>query len=73
MNEEHIVEIWSLFKEYIDKKQVDLLSEKFIDLFADYGTDDETFKSCLGHDLDLDSAIRYYLDDDDSDDDYWSE
>ena len=34
MNEEHIGEFWSLFKEYIDKKQVDILAEKFIDLLA---------------------------------------
>jgi hypothetical protein len=62
MNEAHIADIWSLFKEYLDKKQVDLAAEKYIDLLADYGVDDITFKEALGHDKNLDNAINYYLD-----------
>ena len=45
-------------------------SEKFIDLLADYGIDDISFKDCLGHDKDLDAAILYYLDLDADVDDY---
>jgi len=80
MNEEQILDVWSLFKEYLDKKQIDIITEKYIDLLADYGVDDETFLSLLGHDAFLDVAINYYLDvgsymDDESDDDYneWDE
>jgi len=62
MNEENIVDIWSLFKEYIDKKQVEVVAEKFVDLLADYGISDETFKESLGSDSVLDDAIYYYLD-----------
>ena len=62
MNEENIIDIWSLFKEYIDKKQVDVVAEKFVDLLADYGISDETFKESLGGDSVLDDAIYYYLD-----------
>ena len=61
MNEEHIADIWNLFKEYIDKKQTELVAEKFIDLLADYGVEDHTFKDCLGIDSNLDDAIGYYL------------
>jgi hypothetical protein len=73
MNEEQIAEVWTLFKEYIDKKQIEIVAEKFIDLIVDQGADDETIKACLGHDSVLDSAIDYYLDldNDPYDDDEW--
>ena len=62
MNESQIVETWTLFKEYIDKKNVEVAAERFIDLLADYGVDDKTFKDAMGSDDNLDEAIGYYLD-----------
>jgi len=79
MNEEQIADIWSMFKEYVDKKQVDIVAEKFIDLLADYGITDEQLKDCMGVDSILDEAITYYLDIDndnlvdDEDDMGWEE
>ena len=70
MNEAQIADVWNLFKEYLDKKQVELAAEKFVDLLADYGVDDITFKELLGNDKYLDYAINYYLDLDVDDDDY---
>lgn len=71
MKEEQIADIWTLFKGYLDKKNVDIAAEKFVDLLADYGTSDELFKDLLGIDPDLDNAIQYYLElDQDIDDDY---
>ena len=67
MNEEEIVDIWNLFKEYVDKKQIEIVAEKFVDMLADYGVDDETFVSSLGSSNSLDQAINYYLDVDDDD------
>ena len=69
MNEEHISDIWTMFKEYVDKKQMDLVAEKYVDLLADYGVSDETFKEVIGTDGPLDEAISYYLDLDSVDDD----
>ena len=69
MNEEHISDIWTMFKEYVDKKQMELVAEKFVDLLADYGVSDETFKEVIGTDSYLDEAISYYLDLDNMDDD----
>ena len=69
MNEEHISDIWTMFKEYTDKKQMDLVAEKYVDLLADYGVSDETFKEVIGTDSNLDDAISYYLDLDNQDDD----
>lgn len=74
MNEGQIGDIWTLFKEYVDKKQVEIVAEKFVDLLADYGVDDNVFKDVLGVDADLDAAIGYYLDMDvDQDDEDWNE
>ena len=76
MNEDQIVDIWNLFKSNLDKKQVEITAEKFVDLLADYGVNDLTFKEILGNDKDLDAAIYYYLDLDleiDYDDDEWDE
>lgn len=69
MNEEHISDIWTMFKEYVDKKQIDIVAEKYVDLLADYGISDETFKEVIGSDSNLDEAISYYLDLDNIDDD----
>jgi hypothetical protein len=70
MTEEHIADLWNLFKEYLDKKNIDLAAERYIDLLADYGVDDVTLTSVLGTDKNLDAAINYYLDIEDSDEDY---
>ena len=51
-----------MFKEYTDKKQMDLVAEKYVDLLADYGVSDETFNEVIGTDSTLDEAISYYLD-----------
>jgi len=62
MKEDQVVEIWLGLKEYLDKKSVELAAEKYVDILADYGVDDITFKDALGHDEELDEAISYYLD-----------
>ena len=64
MNENQIADIWLLFKEYADKKAVESLAERYIDLLADHGISDKTLKEAIGFDEDLDEAIEYYLDQD---------
>jgi len=74
MDSSQVVETWSLFKEHTDKKHLETLSERYIDLLADYGVSDESLKDSLGTCDHLDSAINYYLDIDDelvADDDDW--
>lgn len=61
LNEEQIADIWNTFKEYIDKKQLDVVAERFVDLLADYGVSDQVFEAAIGIDNDLDDAINYYL------------
>lgn len=64
MNENQIADIWLLFKEYADKKALESLAERYIDLLADHGISDKTLKEAIGFDDALDEAIEYYLDQD---------
>jgi hypothetical protein len=73
--DEHIIsDVWTLFKEYLDKKQIDIVAEKYVDLLADYGVSDSVLKDCMGTESNLDSAIQYYLELDEADDEEdWDE
>ena len=78
LNESQIADIWIMFKEYIDKKQLDIVAEKYVDLLADYGVSDDVLEEVIGTDNELDDAINYYLendyddgyDDEEEDEDY---
>jgi hypothetical protein len=64
MNENQIADIWLLFKEYSDKKALESLAERYVELLADHGISDKTLKEALGFESTLDDAIEYYLDQD---------
>ena len=71
LNETQIGDVWLLFADYIDKKQLELVAERYVDLLADHGVSDKVLQSATGVDETLDSAIEYYLDEDEiNDDDY---
>jgi hypothetical protein len=67
MDEAQLVDVWNMFKEYLDKKHIEIAAERFVDLMADMGTSDQSFIAALGNDSDLDTAINYYLDLDEED------
>jgi hypothetical protein len=67
LNESQIGDIWMLFADYIDKKQVEQAAERYIDLLADYGVSDKVLQSATGVDHTLDAAIDYYLDEPEED------
>jgi hypothetical protein len=69
LNETQIGDIWLNFVEYLDKKQLENVAERYIDLLADFGVSDKVMKGAIGIDDTLDQAIGYYLDDEDSEDD----
>jgi hypothetical protein len=68
LNETQIGDIWLNFVEYLDKKQLENVAERYIDLLADFGVSDKVMKGAVGIDDTLDQAIGYYLDDEDEDD-----
>ena len=73
LNEAQLGEVWVLFADYIDKKQIDLVAERYIELLADFGISDQSLQTLNGTDQHLDQAISYYLEDDDDVDDDVSE
>jgi hypothetical protein len=73
LNETQIGDIWLNFVEYLDKKQLENVAERYIDLLADFGVSDKVMKGAVGIDDILDQAIGYYLDDEDEDDSNYKE
>ena len=61
MNEQQITDVWLFFKEHLDKKQLNILAEEYVDTLTDLGVDDNALKSSLGNCGYLDHAINYYL------------
>jgi hypothetical protein len=76
LNESQIGDIWILFSDFMEKKQLEAAAERYVDLLADYGVSDRALSAATGVDPILDQAIDYYLDEpsddsvDDDDDDY---
>jgi hypothetical protein len=73
LNETQVVDVWLLFSDYIDKKQVESVAERYVELLADYGIRDKVLHAATGTDAILDQAILYYLEDEedgDEDSDY---
>jgi hypothetical protein len=65
LSETQIGDVWLMFVEYIDKKQLEVIAERYVDLLADFGVSDRTLSNATGVDEILDQAISYYLNDDD--------
>lgn len=67
LNETQVVDVWLLFSDYIDKKQLESVAERYVELLADYGIRDKVLQSATGTDSILDQAISYYLEDEEED------
>ena len=52
---------------HIDKKQIEVVAERYVDLLADFGTTDRIMQGSMGVDPILDQAIEYYMDEDSDD------
>lgn len=68
LNETQINEVWLLFADYIDKKQTEVVAERYIELLSDHGVSDRTLQNSTGVDQYLDHAIGYFLEDNDEPD-----
>lgn len=73
LNETQIGEVWLLFADYLDKKQVETVAERYIELLVDHGVTDRTLQHSMGVDPYLDQAISYYLEDSDQGQDEYGE
>jgi hypothetical protein len=64
MIDNQISDIWLFFKEFINKKELELAAEQYVDLLADFGIKDKVLEGARGADAELDHAIEYYLEKD---------
>ena len=62
LNEDNIVDIWTGLKEFFDKKAIETVASKYVDVLADNGVEDHVFKAALGGDEDLDTCLLYTSD-----------
>ena len=73
LSETQIGDIWLNFVEYIEKKQLDAVAERYVELLADFGVNDRVLQNATGVDNILDQAIAYYLNDDNEEEDEYGE
>lgn len=69
MNENQIADIWLFFKEYLDRKVIDTVAERYVELLVDHGVSDKQLDASMGYDDTLDDAINYYMSEDSEDED----
>lgn len=67
MNEHQIIDMWDMFREYLDPKAIEVAAERYVDLLVENGVSDRLIKQLAGHDDVLDDAIACYLGDADDD------
>jgi hypothetical protein len=58
MEEDLIIEIWDVFKEYISEKNKETAANHFVDFLTGKDVDLDTLKSLVGYDAALDDAIE---------------
>ena len=70
MEEDLIIEVWDVFKEYISDKNKETAANHFVDMLIGKDVEASTLKSLVGYDSYLDDAIQLALADEDEDDDF---
>jgi hypothetical protein len=64
MEEDLIIEIWDVFKEYISDKNKEVAANHFIDMLIGQDVEAGVLKALQGYDSHLDDAINLALQDD---------
>ena len=67
MEEDLIIEIWDVFKEYITDKNKETAANHFVDMLIGKDVESSVLKGLIGYDPYLDDAIELALDEDEED------
>ena len=70
MEQDLIIEIWDVFKEYISDKNKETAANHFVDFLTGKDVDVDTLKSLVGYDAALDDAIELIVGEEEQDDDF---
>ena len=76
MEEDLIIEVWDVFKEYISDKNKDTAANHFVDFLLGKDVEISVLKGLVGYDTHLDDAIELVagddVEEDEFDEDDWS-
>jgi len=64
MEEDLIIEIWDVFKEYISDKNKDIAANHFVDFLLGRDVETSVLNALVGYDSALDEAISLVVDED---------
>jgi hypothetical protein len=77
MEEQQIIDIWDIFKDYISEKSKDIAANHYIDFLVGQDIDTSIIESLKGYDIHLDHAIELVLEDEqekqDFEEDNWDD
>jgi len=69
MEEDQIIEIWDVFKEYISDKNKDTAANHFVDYLLGKDVEVSVLQGLVGYDSSLDEAIELVVGDEEVDED----
>lgn len=67
MEEDLIIEVWDVFKEYISDKNKEVAANHFVDMLLGKDVEVSVLKGLIGYDPFLDDAIELALEDEEQD------
>jgi hypothetical protein len=70
MEEDLIIEVWDVFKEYISDKNKETAANHFVDFLVGKDVEISVLKGLVGYDTHLDDAIELVAGDDVEDEDF---
>jgi hypothetical protein len=69
MEEDLIIEVWDVFKEYISDKNKEVAANQFVDFLLGKDVELSVLEGLMGYDTHLDNAIELVLEEQETDDD----
>jgi len=69
MDENLIMTVWDMFREYIPEKNREMAANQYVDFLLGNDIDVDTLQSYTGYDPHLDDAIKAVTDDESEEDD----
>ena len=70
MEEDLIIEVWDVFKEYISDKNKETAANQFVDFLLGKDVELNILEGLMGYDTHLDDAIKLVLDEQEVDEDF---
>ena len=69
MNENLIIAVWDMFREYIPEKNKDMAASHYVDFLLGKDIDTSVLEGLMGYDSHLDDAIKTVVDEEGGNDD----